>query len=197
MLMHQVLRDGAARTPDKIALRWVDRGLALGFADAVAAMERYAGALHALGVRKGDRVTIFAHNGMDYALGLFACWRIGAIAALVNVRFVDELDYYFADHTPTVVIYTHDMGGAGARCSRARAERQASRLHGRAAGRRAKSARAPGGKPAGAARSGRRKRHRASVLHVRHDRQAEGRVPRARADHARVPLHCRAAAHHA
>jgi long-chain acyl-CoA synthetase len=110
MLMHQVLRDGAARTPDKIALRWVDRDTALGFADAVAAMERYAGALHALGVRKGDRVTIFAHNGMDYALGLFACWRIGAIAALVNVRFVDELDYYFADHTPTIVIYTHDMG---------------------------------------------------------------------------------------
>ncbi len=110
MLMHHVLRDGAARTPDKIALRWIDRDIALAFADAVAAMERYAGALHALGVRKGDRVTIFAHNGMDYALGLFACWRIGAIAALVNVRFVDELDYYFADHTPTVVIYTHDMG---------------------------------------------------------------------------------------
>jgi long-chain acyl-CoA synthetase len=111
MLMHQLLRDGAARTPDKIALRWVDREIALSFADAVAAMERYAGALHALGVRNGDRVTIFAHNGMDYVLGLFACWRIGAIAALVNVRFVDELDYYFADHTPTVVIYTHDMGG--------------------------------------------------------------------------------------
>jgi acyl-coenzyme A synthetase/AMP-(fatty) acid ligase len=73
-------------------------------------MERYAGALHELGVDKGDRVTIFAHNGMDYALGLFACWRIGAIAALVNVRFADELDYYFADHTPKVVIYTHDMG---------------------------------------------------------------------------------------
>src|ERR1700722_15607919 len=110
MLMHQVLRDGAARTPDKIALRWVDRDMALSFAAAVAAMERYAGALHELGVAKGDRVTIVAHNGMDYALGLFACWRIGAIAALVNVRFADELDYYFADHTPTIVIYTHDMG---------------------------------------------------------------------------------------
>jgi long-chain acyl-CoA synthetase len=110
MLMHQVLRDGAARTPDKIALRWVDRDMALSFAAAVAAMERYAGALHELGVAKGDRVTIVAHNGMDYALGLFACWRIGAIAALVNVRFADELDYYFADHTPTIVIYTHDLG---------------------------------------------------------------------------------------
>jgi acyl-coenzyme A synthetase/AMP-(fatty) acid ligase len=110
MLMHQLLRDVAARTPDKIALRWVDRDVALTFADSVKAMERYAGALHALGVRKGDRVTIFAHNGMDYLLGLFACWRIGAIAALVNVRFADELDYYFADHTPSVVIYTHDVG---------------------------------------------------------------------------------------
>jgi long-chain acyl-CoA synthetase len=74
-------------------------------------MERYAGALHHLGVHKGDRVTIFAHNGMDYLLGLFACWRIGAIAALVNIRFADELDYYFADHEPVVVIYTHDMAG--------------------------------------------------------------------------------------
>ena len=110
MLMHQLLCDGAARTPDKTALRWVDRGVALSFADAVVAMEHYAGALHELNVRKGDRVTIFAHNGMDYLLGLFACWRIGAIAALVNVRFADELDYYFADHTPSVVIYTHDMG---------------------------------------------------------------------------------------
>jgi long-chain acyl-CoA synthetase len=120
MLMHQLLRDGAARTPDKIALRWVDRNIALSFADAVAAMERYAGALHALGVGKGDRVTVIAHNGMDYVLGLFACWRIGAIAALVNVRFADELDYYFADHSPCMVIYTHDLGDkVGAAASRA------------------------------------------------------------------------------
>src|SRR5262245_61959726 len=111
MLMHQLLLDGAARHPDKIAFRWVDRDATLSFAGAVTMMEHYAGALHQLGVRKGDRVVIFAHNGMDYLLGMFACWRIGAIAALVNVRFVDDLDYYFSDLTPTVVIYTHDMAG--------------------------------------------------------------------------------------
>jgi long-chain acyl-CoA synthetase len=110
MLMHQLLYDGAARTPDKIAFCWVDRDVALSFAEAATAMEHFAGALSVLGVGKGDRVTIFAHNGIDYVLGLFACWRIGAIAALVNVRFADQLDYYFADHTPRVVIYTHDMG---------------------------------------------------------------------------------------
>lgn len=125
MLMHQLLYDGARRYPDKIAFRWVDRDLALNYSDAVTAMEACAGALHSLGVRKGDRVTIFAHNGMDYLLGMFACWRIGAIAALVNVRFADDLDYYFDDQKPTVVIYTHDMSGpvqaAAAKCDSIRA----------------------------------------------------------------------------
>jgi acyl-coenzyme A synthetase/AMP-(fatty) acid ligase len=107
--MHQLLYDGAARHPNKVAFRWVDRDRTLSFVEATAGMEHFAGALHHLGVRKGDRVTIFAHNGMDYLLGMFACWRVGAIAALVNVRFADELDYYFADHEPSVVIYTHDM----------------------------------------------------------------------------------------
>ena len=111
MLMHRLLIDNAERNPDRMAFRWVDRNLALTNAEAVAAMDRMAGALHSLGVGKGDRVTIFAHNGMDYLLAMLGAWRIGAIAALVNVKFEAELDYYFADHTPTVVIYTHDMHG--------------------------------------------------------------------------------------
>lgn len=110
MLMHQLLLDNAERYPSQIAFRWVDRKATLTNTEAVQAMERFAGALHHLGVRKGDRVTIFAHNGMDYVVGMLACWRLGAIAALVNVRFAEQLPYYFADHTPSIVIYTHDIG---------------------------------------------------------------------------------------
>ena len=112
MLMHRLLIDGAERTPDKLALHWVDRDVALTYADAVAGMDRMAGAFAALGLGKGDRVTIFAHNGMDYLLAMFGAWRIGAIAALVNVQFAAELEYYFADHTPSLVIYTHDKADA-------------------------------------------------------------------------------------
>jgi long-chain acyl-CoA synthetase len=118
VLMHQLLRDGAERSPDKIAFKWVDRDRALTFAAAVAEMERFAGALHHLGVCEGDRVTVFAHNGLDYLMAMFACWRIGAIAALVNVRFADELDYYLNDHQPSVLIYTHDQYTAVARAAR-------------------------------------------------------------------------------
>src|SRR5260370_36947645 len=110
--MHQLLRDDAERARDKLALRWVGCDRALTCAAAVAEMERFAGALHHLGVRKGDRVTVFAHNGLDYLMALFASWRIGAIAALVNVRFADELEYYLNDHQPTAIIYTHDLAAA-------------------------------------------------------------------------------------
>src|ERR1700674_950246 len=109
MLMHQLVLDAAERRPDKLAFRWVDRERTLTYAQAVSAMSRMAGALHSLGVRPGDRVSIFAHNGMDYLVAMLGAWRLGAIAALVNVRFADDLAYYFADHTPRVVIYTHDM----------------------------------------------------------------------------------------
>jgi acyl-coenzyme A synthetase/AMP-(fatty) acid ligase len=112
MLMHRLLIEGAERAPDKLALHWVDREVALTYAQAVAGMERMAGALASLGLGKGDRVTIFAHNGMDYLLAMFGAWRLGAIAALVNVQFAAELDYYFADHTPSLVIYTHDKADA-------------------------------------------------------------------------------------
>lgn len=109
MLMHQLLLDGAARHPDATALRWVDRDRALSYAQSVEGMERMAGALASLGVSKGDRVSVFAHNGMDYLLAMLGTWRIGAISALVNVKFTHELAYYLGDHTPSVVIYTHDM----------------------------------------------------------------------------------------
>ncbi len=112
MLMHGLLLDGAERHPNRFAFRWVDHNAALTYAQAVEAMGRSAGALAALGVQKGDRVTIFAHNGLDYLTTMLGAWRIGAIAALVNVRFTDELADYLADHTPRVVVYTHDQGEA-------------------------------------------------------------------------------------
>jgi acyl-coenzyme A synthetase/AMP-(fatty) acid ligase len=108
MLLHQLLTDGAMRRPDHTAFHWVERDRSLTYAQAVEQVEAAAGAFHDLGARKGDRITIFAHNGMDYLISMFAAWRIGAISALVNVKFADELDYYFADHTPTLVVYTHD-----------------------------------------------------------------------------------------
>ncbi len=108
MLFQQLLLDGANRTPDKTALHWVERNRSLTYAEAVEQMERVAGALSALGVGRGDRVGIFAHNGMDYLTAMFGTWRLGAVSALVNLQYADTLDYYVNDSQPKVLIYTGD-----------------------------------------------------------------------------------------
>lgn len=109
MLMHHLLYRTAERTPDRPALCWVDRDRTLSATEAVDATERMAGALAHLGVAPGDRVLIFAHNGMDYLVAMLGIWRLGAISALVNVKYADDLAYYVDDHRPKVIIYTHDM----------------------------------------------------------------------------------------
>ena len=108
MLLHHLLTQGAARLPDKIALGWVKRNRSLSYAEAAQATDRVAAGLASLGVERGDRVGVFAHNGLDYLLAMFGSWRLGAIAALVDLRHADALDRYFGDCRPKVVIYTHD-----------------------------------------------------------------------------------------
>lgn len=116
MLLQQLLLDGAHRTPDRTSLVWVDRRRSLTYAEAATEMDRVAGALASLGVERGDRVAVFAHNGLDYLLAMFGAWRLGAVAALVNVAYADELEYYVADSDPKVLIYTGDKFDAVDRC---------------------------------------------------------------------------------
>jgi acyl-CoA synthetase (AMP-forming)/AMP-acid ligase II len=108
MLFHQLLLDGAHRTPDKPALHWVERDRTLTYARAVEQMEQVAAALAGLGVGRGDRVGIFAHNGLDYLMAMFGAWRAGAISTHINLQYADTLDYYVNDATPKVLIYTGD-----------------------------------------------------------------------------------------
>ena len=108
MLLHQLLAQRAARNPDKISLGWVKRDRSLSYAEAAEATDRVAAGLAALGVERGDRVGVFAHSGLDYLLAMFGTWRAGATAALVDLGRADELDRYFGDCRPKVVIYTHD-----------------------------------------------------------------------------------------
>jgi long-chain acyl-CoA synthetase len=108
MLLHQLLLDGASRAADKTAFLWVERGRTLSYSSAVVAMQQVAGALAGLGVERGDRVGVFAHNGMDYLMAMFGAWRLGAICALVNVQYADRLDYFVNDSEPSVLIYTGD-----------------------------------------------------------------------------------------
>lgn len=109
MLMHQLIIDGAERHPQRDCFHWVNRDRGHDYAAAVESMRRAAAALAEVGVRPEDRVSIVAHNGLDYLDVMFGCFYLGAIAALVNVGLADDLEYYFSDHDPTAIVYTHDL----------------------------------------------------------------------------------------
>jgi len=72
LLMLQLSADGAAREPDKAPVRKSQQNSHLHASRRCT--ECFVGTLHHLQVAALDRVTIFAHNGIDYLLGISACW---------------------------------------------------------------------------------------------------------------------------
>lgn len=103
-----MLRRTAWRLPDQTFLFWTDRDRSITYAQGVELANRVAGALAELGVVKGDRVGIFAHNGLDYVLAMLGAWRLGAISTHISVLQPDNLAYYVNDSTPKALIYTGD-----------------------------------------------------------------------------------------
>jgi acyl-CoA synthetase (AMP-forming)/AMP-acid ligase II len=108
MTFNDMLRRTAERLPDKTFLYWSDKNRSITYEEGEQISDKVAGALAALGVQKGDRVAIFAHNGLDYVMAMFGAWKLGAISAHFNVLVPDSLTYYAKNAEPKVLIYTGD-----------------------------------------------------------------------------------------
>ena len=68
--------------------------------------DQLGGYLQSVGVARGDRVAMLAHNGPEFFELQFACGRVGAIAVLLNWRLtVAELEYIVNDSSPDVLIH--------------------------------------------------------------------------------------------
>jgi len=106
---NDMLRRAAWRLPEHEFIHWSDRARSITYAQGEQLSGQAAGALAALGVVKGDRVGIFAHNGLDYVIAMFGAWKLGAISAHISVLQKDNLAYFINDSTPKVLIYTGDM----------------------------------------------------------------------------------------
>ena len=109
MTFNDMLRRTAWRKPDQTFIHWSDRNRQVTYAEGDQISDQVAGALAALGVTKGDRVGIFAHNGLDYVMAMLGAWKLGAISAHISVLQKDNLAYFVHDSTPKVLIYTGDL----------------------------------------------------------------------------------------
>jgi fatty-acyl-CoA synthase len=91
-LVGEVLAEAAARYPDKVAIVEGDRRLT--YADLDRAANRFANALLAAGVAKGEVVAILSGNRVEYPVFLFGAARSGCVGAHLSVRYTgDDLRY--------------------------------------------------------------------------------------------------------
>jgi long-chain acyl-CoA synthetase len=89
--------------PDQIALRLDDDTRT--YAELDDRARRVAHALHALGVRRGDRVAIMVPNSIEYFEAAHGAGRLGGIVVPVNIHFkADEAGWVVADSGATAVV---------------------------------------------------------------------------------------------
>lgn len=95
----------ARLTPQREALLYTHTGERFTYAQLNARANRAANWLRALGVNKGDRVSILAHNSVIYLDLFYGLAKIGAIFAPLNWRLTArELSYIVGDCEPQVVL---------------------------------------------------------------------------------------------
>ena len=98
-----VVVHGAKQWPDKQALI-IDRE-PVTYAEVHDRSNRTAAALHALGVRKGDRVALLVENCIEIADVWFACGKTGAIEVALNTAYRgDYLRHQLLNSLPRVFV---------------------------------------------------------------------------------------------
>ena len=98
----------ALRFPDKPALVFFNRTLS--YATVLQQAERLAATLHAMGVRKGDRVMLNMQNCPQWVIAHFAILRADAVVVPVNpMNRAEELKHYITDPDTKVAITAADL----------------------------------------------------------------------------------------
>src|SRR4030095_8532098 len=92
----EIVATHARLQPDKIGAR--DSRRTLTFAQWNARACRLANALAGLGLKKGDRVALLAHNRVEWMEIYVALAKAGLVAVPVNFRLVAPEIKYIAEH---------------------------------------------------------------------------------------------------
>lgn len=111
MTVGQIVRDSAARVPDRVALLFRDERIT--YADLDTRIDRAAGGIASLGVRKGDRVGVIVGNVPEFVVAYHAIVRAGGVMIPLNTMYTaDEVGYILSDAEARVVIVGESFLGA-------------------------------------------------------------------------------------
>jgi fatty-acyl-CoA synthase len=103
----------ARMVPDAAAFRQGERSLS--YSEAAGRIDALAGALHALGVRHGDRVSYLGPNDIATFETFFAAGRLGAIFVPLNYRLTGpEINFMLADSGARVLVHPAETAALAA-----------------------------------------------------------------------------------
>ncbi len=109
----------AANRPNKEAVHDLGTGRSFTYAELDARIDAMAAYFRSLGIGRGDRVAMLAHNGVEFFDVQFACARTGSIAVLLNWRLtVTELEYILNDSSPMLLVHDSTFAEAAGELQR-------------------------------------------------------------------------------
>ena len=89
-----LLADTVARWGQRPAVVFREQGIRWNWQEFAAAVDALAAGLHALGLRRGDRVGIWSPNRVEWLLTQFATARVGIVMVNINPAYrLSELEY--------------------------------------------------------------------------------------------------------
>ena len=100
--MYSLLEDTSTNFSLNAAL--IFEGKSYTYADLCRLTQSLSAALLDRGVQSGDRVAFLLPNCLEIVLCYYACFKIGAIAVPLNVRFSTELLQYAINHSGASVL---------------------------------------------------------------------------------------------
>ncbi len=103
--VYEFLNAAAARQPDTVAMRFA--GTEITYREWLDLAHRFANALRARGVKKGDRVAVHLLNCPQFAIAYYALLKLGAIFVPCSPLLTErELVHQLTDAAPTTLITT-------------------------------------------------------------------------------------------
>jgi long-chain acyl-CoA synthetase len=101
-MLNLLLDDTRAKFSDKVALIFEDQSYT--YAELCRLTQSLAASLLQRGIKPGDRIAFLLPNCLEIVLCYYACFKIGAIAVPLNVRFHAELLKYGLTHSGARVL---------------------------------------------------------------------------------------------
>ena len=108
----QQLERVAAAFPDKEAIKYTDRPYRRTWREFNEECDRVAKGFLAHGVKKGDKIAIWATNIPEWLITLFAASKIGAVLVTVNTAYkVFELEYLLKQSDTKLLVMMDEYKG--------------------------------------------------------------------------------------